>query len=135
MQLPHMIPGINTIDRKVSVASVNKACGFGGVLRPQRGFRRQSPLGKFLASKWHLDWLKIDLNAAKITTVQYCKHTKLLSMEIQRAKQVKFLGFKEHLDWLKIDFNAAKNYDNNKKIMRIEVFIYSVKTKSQAGNI
>ena len=123
MQLPHMIPGINIIDRKVSVASVNKACGFGGVLRPQRGFRRQSPLGKFLASKWHLDWLKIDLNAAKITTVQYCKHTKLLSMEIQRAKQVKFLGFKEHLDWLKIDFNAAKNYDNNKKIMRIEVFI------------
>ena len=64
--------------------------------------------------------LKIDLNAAEITTVQYCKHTKLLSMGIQRAKQVKFLGFKEHLDWLKIDFNAAKiitvqNYNNNKK--------------------
>ena len=122
MQLPHMIPGVNIIDGKVSIASVNEACGSGGVLRPQWGFRRQSPLGKFLASKWHLDWLKIDLNAAKITTVQYCKHTKLLSMEIQRAKQVKFLGFKEHLDWLKIDFNAAKiitvqNYNNNKKIM------------------
>ena len=120
MQLPHMIPGVNIIDGKVSIASVNGACGSGGVLRPQRGFRRQSSLGKFLAAKWHLDWLKIDLNAAKITTVQYCKHTKLLSMEIQRAKQVKFLGFKEHLDWLKIDFNAAKiitvqNYNNNKK--------------------
>ena len=80
------------------------------------------------------------MNAAEITTVQYCKHTKLLSMGIQRAKQVKFLGFKEHLDWLKIDFNAAKiitvqNYNNNKKIMWMEVFIYSVKTKSQAGNI
>ena len=62
------------------------------------------------------------MNAAETTTVQYCKHTKLLTMEIQRAKQVKFLGFKEHLDWLKIDFNAAKiitvqNYNNNKKIM------------------
>ena len=60
-------------------------------------------------------------------------------MGIQRAKQVKFLGFKEHLDWLKIDFDAAKiitvqNY-NNRKIMRLEVFIYSVKTKSQAGNM
>ena len=79
------------------------------------------------------------MNAAEITTVQYCKHTKLLSMGIQRAKQVKFLGFKEHLDWLKIDFDAAKiitvqNY-NNRKIMRLEVFIYSVKTKSQAGNM
>ena len=84
MQLPHMIPGINIIDRKVSVASVNKACGFGGVLRPQRGFRRQSPLGKFLA--------KIDLNAAEITTIQYYKHKNLLSMEILRAKQVSELN-------------------------------------------
>ena len=71
-----MFPGVNIIDGKVSVAIANEACGSGGVLRPQWGFRRQSPLGKFLASKWHLDWLKIDLNAAKITTVQYYKHTK-----------------------------------------------------------
>ena len=76
MQLPHMFPGVNIIDGKVSVANVNEACGSGGVLRPQWGFRRQSPLGKFLASKWHLDWLKIDLNAAEITTVQYYNHTK-----------------------------------------------------------
>ena len=69
MQLPHMIPGVNIIDRKVSIATINEACGSGGVLRPQQGFRRQSPLGKLLASKWHLDWLKIDLNVAKITTV------------------------------------------------------------------
>ena len=81
MQLLHMIPGVNIIDRKVRVASINEACRFGDVLRPQHGFRRQSPLGKFLASKWHLDWLKVD-NTAKATTVQYCKHTKLLSMEI-----------------------------------------------------
>ena len=64
-----MIPGVNIIDGEVSVASVNESCGSGGVLRPQRDFRRQSPLGRFLAAKWHLDWLKIDLNAAEITTV------------------------------------------------------------------
>ena len=55
-----MIPEVNIIDGKVSVASVNEACGSGGVLGPQQHFRRQSPLGKFLAAKWHLDWLKID---------------------------------------------------------------------------
>ena len=71
-----MIPGVNIIDGKVSVASVNEACGSGGVLRPPRGFRRQNPLGKYLAAKWHLNWLEIDLNAAEITTVQYYKHTK-----------------------------------------------------------
>ena len=60
------------------------------VSRPQHGFRRQSPLGKFSVFKWHLDWLKTDLNAAEITTAQYYKHTqkKLISMEILRAKQV-----------------------------------------------
>ena len=60
------------------------------VSRPQQGFRRQSPLGKVLAFKWHLDWLKIDLNVAEITTAPYYKHTqkKLISMEILRAKQV-----------------------------------------------
>ena len=68
-----MIPAVNIIDGKVSIASVNEACGSGGVLRPQQCLRRQSPLGKFLAAKWHLDWLKIDLKAAEITTVQYYK--------------------------------------------------------------
>ena len=37
MQLLHMIPGVNIIGRKVSVASVNEAWGSGGVLRPQWG--------------------------------------------------------------------------------------------------
>ena len=37
MQLSHMIPGVNMIGRKVSVASVNGAWGSGGVLRSQRG--------------------------------------------------------------------------------------------------
>ena len=89
MQLSRMIPAVNIIDGKVSIASVNEACGSGGVLRPQQCLRRQSPLGKFLAAKWHLDWLKIDLKAAEITI--YCsilQTQKLISMEILRAKQV-----------------------------------------------
>ena len=64
-----MIPGVNIIGRKVSVLSVNTAGGFGGVLRPPVG-----PLRKFLGSKKHLNWLKIDLNAAKIITIQDYKH-------------------------------------------------------------
>ena len=35
MQISDMIPGVNIISRKVSVASVNGAVGSGGVLRPQ----------------------------------------------------------------------------------------------------
>ena len=38
MQISDMILGVNIINGKVSVASVNRAEGFGGVLRPQRGF-------------------------------------------------------------------------------------------------
>ena len=37
MQLSHMIAGVNIIDRKVSVASINGAGEFGGSLRCQRG--------------------------------------------------------------------------------------------------
>ena len=35
------------------------------------------PLRKFLGSKEHLYWLKIDLNAAEIITVEDYKHTKI----------------------------------------------------------
>ena len=31
-------------------------------------------LRKFLGSKEHLNWLKIDLNAVEIITIQDCKH-------------------------------------------------------------
>ena len=62
-----MIPGANIISRKASVASVNRA---GGSEPLSRGFRGWSPIRKFLGSKEHLDWLKIDLNALKIKTVQ-----------------------------------------------------------------
>ena len=41
------------------------------------GFRGQSPLRKFLGSKDHLDWLKIDLNVAEIITVQDYKCKKI----------------------------------------------------------
>ena len=52
MQLSHMIPGVNIISRKVSVASVNGVWGSGGVLRTPVG-----PLRKFSGSKEHLNWL------------------------------------------------------------------------------
>ena len=61
-----MIPGANIISRKASVASVNRA---GGSEPLSRGFRGWSPIRKFLGSKEHLDWLKIDLNTVKIRTV------------------------------------------------------------------
>ena len=41
-----------------------------------RGGRTQSPLRKVLCSKDYLDWLKIDLNAAKTITAQDYKQTK-----------------------------------------------------------
>ena len=68
-----MIPGANIISGKASVASFNRA----GMSEPlSRGFRGWSPLRKFLGSKEHLDWLKIDLNAVEIRTVQDYIRTK-----------------------------------------------------------
>ena len=40
------------------------------------GFRGWSPLRQFLGPKEHIDWLKIDLNANEIITVQDYKCTK-----------------------------------------------------------
>ena len=41
-----------------------------GLSEPLSGvFRGSSPMKKFLGSKEHLDWLKIDLDVAKIITV------------------------------------------------------------------
>ena len=71
-----MIPGVN-ISGKTNVASINRAVGSGGCSEPlSMGFRGQSPLRKLLGSKEYLDWLKIDLNAAKIITVKDYKCTK-----------------------------------------------------------
>ena len=60
------------IGGKVNVASLNVAGGTGGFLRtpPSGGFRGRSALRKFLGSKEHLDWFKIDFNAAEINTVR-----------------------------------------------------------------
>ena len=68
-----MILGANIISRKASVASVTRD---GGSEFLSRGFRGWSPLRKFLDSKEHLDWLKIDLNAVEIRTVQDYIRTK-----------------------------------------------------------
>ena len=80
-----MIPGVN-IGGKASTASVNRAGG-SALERDEvgrrgcsetlgRNFRGQSPLRKLLGSNKNLDWLKTDLNAAKIITAQDYKHTK-----------------------------------------------------------
>ena len=68
-----MIPGANIISGKATVVSINRA---GGSESISRGFRGWSPLRKFLGSKEHLDWLKIDLNAVEIRTVQDYIRTK-----------------------------------------------------------
>ena len=68
-----MIPGANIISGKASVVSVNRA---GGSEPLSRGFRGWNPIRKFLGSKEQLDWLKIDLNAVEIRTVQDYLRTK-----------------------------------------------------------
>ena len=77
MQISDMIPGVNTIDGKVSIASVNGAGGSGVFWDPNGDFREHNTLRKYLGSEEHLDWLKIDLNVAKIYSVQDYKHKKI----------------------------------------------------------
>ena len=68
-----MIREVNIINRKKSLAIVNGAGVSGGdALSPSGGALKR----KFLDSRRHLDWLKIDLNAAEIIIVQYYKRTK-----------------------------------------------------------
>ena len=70
-----MIPGVNIIVGKVSVASINGAgvvWGCSETLAGVLGAEHEN----FSGSKEHLDWLKTDLHAAKIITVQDYKHTK-----------------------------------------------------------
>ena len=57
---------------------------------------------------------------------------------LQTLKNV--LGPREHLDWFQTDLNVTdiitvQDYKRTKKIMWIEVHIYSVKANSQFGNI
>ena len=66
-----MIPGVHIINGKASTVNVNGAGGLGGALTPLVGGLKKVP-----GSKEHLDWLEIDLPAAKIITVQDYKHTK-----------------------------------------------------------
>ena len=70
MQLSYIHPGVNIIGGKVSVASIIRVRGSGGVLRPQWGFRGQSTRKKILGSKEQLNWLKVDFNVAKVIAVQ-----------------------------------------------------------------
>ena len=72
--LSDIIPGVYISSGKASIESVNGTGG--GHPEPlSRGFKGQSPLRNFEGSKEHLDWLKIDLIAAKIITVQDYERT------------------------------------------------------------
>ena len=51
--------------------------GLGVFWGPSGDFRGWSTLRKFLDSKEHLDWLKIDLNASERITAPDYKHKKL----------------------------------------------------------
>ena len=65
-----MIPGVN-MSGNTSIANINRLEGSGDTLSPSvGGFRGQSYLRKFLDPNRPLDWQKIDMNSAKIITVQ-----------------------------------------------------------------
>ena len=51
-------------------------CRKPGVIKPQQGVKGCCPLRTFVGYKYHLDWIKIDLNVAKRITVQDYKHFK-----------------------------------------------------------
>ena len=83
MQISDLMPGVNIIGRKVSIASINWAEGSEGCSgTPAGDFRGQSTLRNLLGSKEHLDWLKIDLNVPEIITVQKSTQKKLMGMEV-----------------------------------------------------
>ena len=71
MQMLDKIPGVNIIGAKLSVASINRAGGLGVFWDPNGGFRGQSTLRKFVGSKEHLDWLKINLNVTEMLIVHF----------------------------------------------------------------
>ena len=79
-----MIPGVNIIDRKASEASnmqaLQASTELGDLWRainPQRKKSKEVALPKFSGSKEHLDWLRINLNKARIINVQNYKRTKI----------------------------------------------------------
>ena len=83
-----MVPEVNIIDGKASAANVDEAGRFYGCSNTHSGgFRGSSPLGKCLGSREHVDWFKIDLNAAELLfkTINTHTHThthKIMQMEV-----------------------------------------------------
>ena len=72
-----MIPGVNKISRKASIATINGAWGSGGCSEPLSGVLKSIFIERsILGFKEHLDWLKIDLNAAEVITAQDNKRKK-----------------------------------------------------------
>ena len=89
----HIIPEVNIISGKASVATINGAGGTGeGALNASA-----EPTKNSLGSKEHLDRLKIDLNAAEIIIFQgykrtknYCKWEYTYAVLKLRVKQVTY---------------------------------------------
>ena len=72
-----MIQGVNIITGNTNILNINRSEGSGGTLSPSVGvLGGRAPLENFLAPNKYLDWLKIDMNSAKIITVQGYKYTK-----------------------------------------------------------
>ena len=55
-----------------------------GVVKPQQGVKGCCPPKTFVGSKQHLDWIKIDLNVAKIIAVQDYKFKKYFKKHFEK---------------------------------------------------
>ena len=65
-----MIPAEDIIGGKASIATINGADGSGGPLIPSvEVLVGETPAWKYLGSKEHRNWLKMDLHEAKLITV------------------------------------------------------------------
>ena len=100
-----MIPGAKIISGKASVARVNRA---GGSEPLSRRFREWSTLRKFLGSKEPPDWLKIDLNAVEIRTVQDCAKARAKLKAL--ARTAPFMNIKKKKVLMKAFFMAQFSY-------------------------
>ena len=127
MQISDMILGVNIIDKKVRVVSVNGVEDLGVFWDPTREFRGRITLRKFLGSKEHLDWLKIDYNAAKITTVQ--DYNKKNWFEGKYTYTVLKLRVKQVIYESKYNDNIKKQKPQDTQLGILKIYAFCRKTQ------
>ena len=94
------------------------------------GFRDGATIRKFLGSQEHLDWLKIDLNAAEIITVQdYKRIKKRLIIMLHPSFRVNLhcivcLNVRELLGWPYLKFNWQQQDSNPQPFSQIGVSVH-----------